>query len=347
MSTLDSKAKFLSGKCFLFSPGNIIFLAVLYLLLFKYPGMLLSDGSTGWHLVLGDYILKHHDIPHTDIISYTFSGKNWMCYEWLSSLIMSILVKLGGLNLLCVAAASALACLMLLLYLRCRQNGANLFFAIFLTALGALLSSSHWLARPHLFTFFGVFIFIDLLDKYYRGLISGKKLAFYLTIGTLIWANCHPGFIVGWILQVIYGVSLLIEYVFLNVDLTAKAIKQRQILTVFAVLGLCVIAGLCTPFGLHLYSYINNYLLHTNIVVAETNEFKSPIFHGAMHSVILEIFFALTIIGLSISQKKIPLPNLLIYLFFAHLSLVARRNMSLYVITVLPIISMLYTHTFF
>ena len=157
--------------------GDILYFVVLYLLLFIQPSMLLGDGSTGWHLATGNYILQHHNIPHLDIMSYTFPDKAWVAYEWLSDVFMAVLVKLGGLNLLYVVAASAIAFLILFIYECCRQNGSNFVFATFITIIGALLSAIHWLARPHLFTFFGVFIFTTQLDRYYRGLLSKKKIS--------------------------------------------------------------------------------------------------------------------------------------------------------------------------
>ncbi len=57
------------------------------------PDMLFGDGSTGWHIVSGNYILRHHNIPHTDIMSYTFADKALVAYEWLSDVFMAALVN--------------------------------------------------------------------------------------------------------------------------------------------------------------------------------------------------------------------------------------------------------------
>jgi len=128
-------------------------------------------------------------------------------------------------------------------------------------------------------------------------------------------------------------------------DSQRKNIKREQGLFLLLLLALNMVASLCNPYSYHLYSYISHYLLKSNIIIGATDEFLSPIFHGALQPFLLELLFALTIIGCVISKRKMTLPTVLIYLLFAHLSLAAQRNMALYVIAALPIIAGLYTET--
>jgi hypothetical protein len=339
-----------SKRSFLPDAGDIIFFVILWLILHIKENMLLTDGSTGWHLVSGNYILQHHNIPHTDLMSHTFANKPWVAYEWLSDLFMSCLVKMGGLNLLTVVVACAIAFLILLLYSRCRQNNCNFAFASFLTIIGACVAAIHWLARPHIWTFFGVFIFATQLDRYYHGLISKTRLTLYLTLYMLIWVNTHPAFPLGLAIIGIYLISYLFDYLFFNKnDSTAelKTKKTTQIRFLSSLLVLNIVASLCNPYGYHLYSYISHYLFKTNAIIAATDEFLSPIFHGATQPALLELLFALAIIGLVITKGKMVLPDLLVYLLFAYMSLSAQRNMALYVIATLPIIARLYGDTEF
>ncbi len=335
MNTTQGQTK----RYFLPDLADYIFILALYLMLYLKPDMILADGSTGWHLVTGNYILQHFQIPRVDIMSYTFPGKPWVAYEWLSDLFMAILVKLGGLNLLLVAAALAIAFLFFLLYRTCRENGCNFILSFFITMLGGIVSTIHWLARPHLFTFFGVLIFVTLLDRYYRGGLSKNKLAIFLTLYMLIWANCHPGFILGLLLIAIYLLSSIIEYFLFDRS------KSQSVPALCFIFGLNILATLCNPYGVGLYSYICRYMVQTNKVIAATDEFLSPTFHGALQPLLLEMFFALFIIGLVLSKRKIVLPDLLVYFAFAHMSLSAQRNMAIYIIVALPIIARLYAHT--
>ena len=337
----------LNKRYFLPDLADIIFIGLLYLMLRLRPEMIFTDGSTGWHILTGQYILQHHDVPHIDILSYTFASKPWVAYEWLSDLIMSCLVNLGGFNLLAVAIASAIAFLFFLLYQRCRKNGCNFLLAVFLTITGALVSSVHWLARPHLFTFFGLFIFASQLDNYYHGTISAKKLAIFLTLYMLLWANCHPGFIFGLALIGLYILCILVEYLLLKKDDLAIHRKVEQAYSLSLILILNTVASLCNPYGINLHAYIGNYVFNHHHTMTVITEFLSPVFHGEIQPTLLELLFAALIIGLAISKLRITFPDLLIYLIFTHLSLSAQRNMSLYVIAALPIIARLYSQTIF
>lgn len=325
--------------------SDIIFLLVLQFALFLKPDFLLSDGSTGWHLVTGNYILKNHMIPHNDIISYTFAAKAWVAYEWLADLFMAFLVKYGGLNLLNVVAGSTLALICLLLYQRCRKIGAHFLFVMALVSVGILASSVHWLARPHLFTLFGVYLFVSKLDDFYGSTISGIKLIALLCLYMLFWVNCHPGFLFGFVLLIIYLLCALVEY------LADKASEPRKeclarLVTLATALGAVLSISFINPYGVSLYSYIFKYLKGTTIL-SQTVEFTSPIFHGGLQSTCLELLFALFLIGLSITKRRLSLPQLLSSLVFGYLSLSALRNIPLFVIVVLPVIAQLYSKTIF
>ena len=86
--------------------GDFIYIFVLYLALFVLPDMLFVDGSTGWHLVTGEYILTNLSVPSTDIISYSFDHKPWVAYEWLFDVVLALMNYAGGTNLIAVALSS-------------------------------------------------------------------------------------------------------------------------------------------------------------------------------------------------------------------------------------------------
>jgi len=326
---------------FLPGPADFIFLFVLYVALAIKPEMIFFDGSTGWHLVSGNYIWQHLCVPRFDLISYTFTQKPWVAYEWLSDLIMAALVKLGGMSLLQVTVACVLGLLFLLLYRRCRDNGCNFILATALTIIGALVCAIHWLARPHLFTFFGIYIFATQMDRYYNGKISSRKLLISLCLCMLVWVNCHPGFLIGLGLISIYLASAIIEYCCLDQS------KGNRVKTLFKALVLNLVATFCNPYGPALYVYISNYLFKTNAILGATDEFLSPIFHGKMQPALLEVLFASFVVGLVIKKTRISLPDLFSYLIFAYLSLSAQRNMALFVIIAVPITARLCSDTIF
>lgn len=326
--------------------GDIIFLFIILIPLVVKPNFLFGDGSTGWHLVTGDYILKNHAVPHHDLFTYaaTIPGnpdKSWVAYEWLSDALMALIVQIGGLNLLAVCVSCAIGLVFLILYDRCRREGCHFLIVLFICIVGALVSVIHWLARPHIFTFFGVLIFSTALEDYYRRTISSTKLIAYLSLYMLVWVNCHPAFVVGFVLMGIYLVSSLVSAVVYEEGPERKAHLQTA-RTLLMAMGAVFVASLINPNGIALYQYIVHYLKGSAILAA-TEEFMSPVFHLALQPTCLELLFAIFIIGLAITQRKLSLPRLLCCLAFSHLTLSAVRNMPLFAIIVLPAIAQLYS----
>ena len=69
--------------------GDVLFVLIVGLLLFSRPAYLFSDGSTGWHLVVGRWVLQHGDVPRADFLSYTAAGTPWVAFEWLAEVVLA------------------------------------------------------------------------------------------------------------------------------------------------------------------------------------------------------------------------------------------------------------------
>lgn len=332
---------------FLPNPGDILFMVLLAFLLFVRPTFVFGDGSTGWHLATGDYVLQH-GVPTKDILSYTFPDKPWVAYEWLSDTLMAAIVRLGGgdLNLLAVCVSCSVAALMMLLYERCRKEGACFPFAFFLVLLGSIISAIHWLARPHIFTFFGVYFFAIWLEDFWQRKLDGKALLLRLFLVALIWVNVHPAFMFAFAMTGIYWASALFGVVF-SWKTTAFSGFVEKLKIYSGVLVACAIATFVNPYGPKLHAYLVDYFRGTPGLADVTSEFLSPIFHGQLQPVCLEILIGLLLLGLGLSKTRLSLPRLLLCIAFLHLTLSAVRNMPLFVLVVLPAISQLSSQTAF
>ena len=313
-----------------------MFLAVLYLLIGVRADSLFDDASTGWHLVSGQYIVAHLRLPHYDPISYTFATKPWVPFEWLFDAVAAALVQIGGLPLLAVAAGSAIALLFLLLFQDARRAGCPFLTALGLTLIGALASSVHGLARPHLFTFFGVYIFARVLEAFHRRDLSGPAATALLGLTMLVWSNAHPGFVIGFAMVMIYLTAEGISAALLAGSAGTEAGRRAK--TLLAALAVVIAASFVNPNGLALYPSFGSALqqLGGNTM---TQEFQSPTFHGELYSVSLELLFAAFVLGLITSRRRPWLGRSLLVLAFAFLALNGVRNVPLFAIISIPVIA--------
>lgn len=331
--------------------GDAIFALVLVFLLWFRPNFVFQDGSTGRHLATGDYVLAN-GMPHIDLFSYTFADKAWVAYEWLFDAAIACIVQLnnGSLNLLAVCTSCAIAALVAMLYGRCRKEGANLPFALAIVLLCCTISAGDWLCRPQIFTFFGVYFFTTLLEDFWCGAITGKKLLLLSTLVMVVWVNLHLEFIIGILLICIYLSSAVIAAAcYVGTEKFGDYLNKAKVLLAALVCSLS--STWATPYGCELQEYMLNYM-HNCMqagasIGATTHEFMSPVFHGAFQTICLETIYALLIVGLAISKNKLSLPRLLTCIAFSHLSLSAVRSMPLYAIVILPAIAQLFASVSF
>jgi hypothetical protein len=326
------------------SVGDFLFLFVMQINLFLLPNFLFAEGSTGWHLVAGDFIVNTATIPRADLISNTFPDKAWVAYEWLFDVFIASMTELGGeLNLLAVVLSAAIGFLFLAIYDRTRREGAGIMLSFSLVVISILVALTHWHARPHLVTFWCVWIFLTTLEDFYRDLISRRTLVVTLCLTVLLWVNCHPAFPLGFVILAMYVVSAMVQS--LNSKSKEDRESYRKKFITLLILSVSLVAlTFANPYGIGLHAYIFSYLQGSEILV-NTQEFLSPVFKGGLHPTCLEVLFFAFAGGLFVSRKKISMPGLLVCLTFGHLSLSAVRNMPLYAIVVTPFIGRLWGRT--
>lgn len=320
--------------------GDLYFVLILNLALFTRPTFLFSDGSTGWHIATGEFILKTMSVPRQDLMSYTFADKQWVAYEWLYDAFLAFLVQLGGLNLAAVATSIVIGYIFLKLYDRCRANACPLVWSCVFTLIGVLASAMHWLVRPHIVTMLGVFLYSTLLEDFYQNRISDRKLILCMALFMVLWVNCHPAFLLGIAMPGLYMVICAIQ-AFVRKDASLRAAAKTKTTALAVAVVVVLLATLLNPYGIQLYEYIVHYL-KGSAVLAETDEFMSPNFKANFHAMCLELLFFFLTIGLVISKNKPSVPQLCMSVVFAHLALSAQRNIPLFSIIVLPVLGKLF-----
>jgi hypothetical protein len=158
-----------------------------------------------------------------------------------------------------------------------------------------------------------------------------------LAIAMALWVNLHPGFLLGFALTIIYFVCELLAGLCLSPESGGKSALNRA-RQYFLVLAALFVASLANPYGSKLLVYIAHYMQSSQILQV-TNEFESPVFHGALQPTCLEILFFTFVVSLAMTKKRPSFPHLIACLAFGHLALSGIRNAPEFVIVVLPFIA--------
>jgi tetratricopeptide (TPR) repeat protein len=198
-----------------------------------------ADYDMGWHLATGRYVVQHHQIPQTDVLSFTSAGKPWAYPPFAGVLLYLTYCAFGyaGLSWFC-----ALACLGVVFYLVRRGDIGS--------AVLAMLAVQSIVARttPRADLFSTVFfaLFLGELWAYHRG--EGSR-PWLLPIVMLFWVNLHPGFIAG--IGAI-GAYLLVEAADLLFAQRRRAVLLR-LKKIWPWLAACGVATLVNPWGPRIY----------------------------------------------------------------------------------------------
>ena len=271
------------------SATDLIFVALLCALVFTPLSVrLLGDAGIGWHIRTGQQILATHAIPHVDSFSSTMAGTPWFAWEWLYDLVVGQLEATLGLNGVVWLTAIVIAAVFAWTFHLLIARGANFFVALGLVLLAVSASMIHFLARPHVVSWLFTLAWFWILDSSERYGFDGQdgkngRRVWALPLLMLVWVNVHGGFLLGFVLLVIFLVGAAwtlfrtkegrIE------ELLQKIAAGKRVRRLTWVGLLSVAASLVNPYGWKLYGHVYSYLSN-RFLMDHIDEFQSPNFHG-------------------------------------------------------------------
>jgi hypothetical protein len=307
---------------------DIFFLTVFCGALLLGHKMLGIDSDLGRHLVIGKYILQQHEIPSSNIFSYTKSGESRPPYEWLAQTFFAFAYRFLGLDGVVLLTSLVIAGAFTLVYVEATRRSELPFTAIFLAILAAAAGSVHWLPRPHIFTFLFLAIWLERLER----LRSAEKIPLWqFPLIMVLWANLHGGFVFGLLAWVATFAGWVVDN-WLNRDRATTEVGKKLLL----IGALSLIASCITPDGWGnwraLFGNSSVYILR------QTIETMPPSIHqpGMMPFFILLI---LSVILLGLGGFRLPIGHIFLAAGFAILSLLMARNIPLFAISVTPILA--------
>src|ERR1041385_2187540 len=183
-----------------------VFTVTLLQVLFLSAGIprLFHDSDTGWHVRNGETILSSRSVPRADAFSYTRSGESWISWEWLSDTIFGASHRVAGLSGVALLSTALIAFTAYGATRLTLSLGGNLFFTAAGTILLLGVTSMHWLARPHLFSWILALVFLSVAECERQ---KTTRTLWTLPVVALIWANMHASFLLGPAILFIYAVG--------------------------------------------------------------------------------------------------------------------------------------------
>jgi hypothetical protein len=208
-----------------------------YLLLVINGSSLLNDSDTYWQIAAGNWILDHDALPRVDIYSFTKAGEPWTSSSWLAQVLFAKAYELlGWSGPVLLSAASIAATFALFASILGRKIPWA--YAIIIALAALVLSTGHFLARPHV-------LVLPIMVAWVNGLVAASERrqapSFSLLPLIALWANLHGGFV--------FGLALVAPFAF-DALWNAQAPQRRPLALRWIVFGIGALAACCaTPYG--------------------------------------------------------------------------------------------------
>ena len=197
------------------------------------------------------------------------------------------------------------------------------------TLLATLTASSHWLARPHLFSLPLLLIWYHLLDQFQY---NDKPTLKYLPILMLLWVNLHGGFMLGIVLLTIYLAGNLIYSL---TDSPASALRHRAKAKALSLTALLTIAAcIVNPVGVEIFWFPFR-VTSDRFIMDWVIEFMSPNFHQALP---FKYMFIAVIAALALARTRLNLIESALLILVSYMALYSVRHVSVFAIVVAPIL---------
>lgn len=305
--------------------GSLFFVLIFTILLIKSGSLLLADGDTGYHIQTGRFILQHRTIPDHDIFSYLTPAPQWIAHEWLSEVIMALIYQSAGLTGLVIFFALFLALTHVFLYQSLRSGCNDLLLVILVTATAIATSSTHWFARPHVFSLALTLAWYHLLNEYqYRN----RKTLRYLPALMVFWANLHGGFVMGLLLLGVYAMGNLLGSTAGSPSLAGERLHKAKVLWILAIL--CAGAACLNPRGYEVLLFPFK-LTANDFLMDRVAEFLSPNFHKPLP---FKYMLLMVIAAAAFSRARFDIIEVGVVLLLTHMSLYSVRYVSLFAVLV-------------
>jgi len=297
---------------------------------FQAEVMVNADGDPARHLRHGETILARGDVIRSDPFSFTRAGTRFVGFEYGSQVLLALSHRVGGTPGMAILVALVIAGTLAGLAAWLLRRGLHPLLTVVTVTIVAVLTSIHWLARPHVFSWPLTLGLLALLERERRASLWVFGLLF------TFWANLHGAFLFGWLMIGMYLAGHLLESLsgYSGVE---RARERRRAVELVPVMAVSLLATMITPYGWqlpwHVVEFFRDPWLRTL-----TQEFQSPNFQSTDLTPFLTALLA-TMLLLTMGRRP-HWTHLLVILGTAAMALMAQRNIVQFALLAVPLLAL-------
>jgi hypothetical protein len=272
----------------------------------------MSDPDAWWHLATGRYIVQHHRLPVPDPFAYTTAAAPLapgeaavrrfnLTHEWLAQAAWYGIEAAGGFAALVLWKALLLAALCGLAGWTARRRTGSWLWGVAAALAAASLAIEFAHDRPSILSYLFVALFLAIWED--------RRRLWLLPALSLLWANCHGGFFLGWIVCGAYAAEAALR----------RAPDRKR---VFAVAAASVLISGINPNG---FAAVTTVLAYRNSPMqAALIEWSRADLWGPPYAFDLLLYGAA--FCLALAWRRVRLSDWILFAAFAAAALTAFRN---------------------
>jgi hypothetical protein len=171
------------------------------------------DSDFWWHLRTGQYIVENHRLPAPDPFAFTTAGAGEaypgeavtrhfnLTHEWLAQVLFYLVWRAAGFAGVVLLRALLLAAFCALAGLVAWRRCGGFYRSLAAACATAGMAIPFALDRPYLITFLLLAATVAILEY--------RRWLWLLPPLFLVWANCHGGYFLGWVVLAAYSAEAL------------------------------------------------------------------------------------------------------------------------------------------
>lgn len=285
-----------------------------------------------WHVKAGEWIVNNRAIPkNIDIFSWYAkeNGIKWIPQEWLSEVFLYLIYKIfNDFGIFFLSLFSALVMTTLIILRNKNKIKNNILLSIICLIPIIFLFPEFFYGRPQLISYFLFYVTLLCLYKFKQD--KSSKLIYFVPVISILWSNFHGGSAaLTYIICFIFMLSGVFE--FSLGKLKGEKLSKKQLYTYLVVGIVSILAFIINPNGINIlvYPFVN---MRDSFMQTLIAEWSSP--DAKQLYQLFTFFIPLFIAGVSliITEKKIKVVDLLIFMFFGYLSFRSYRFIVLFFI---------------
>jgi hypothetical protein len=311
---------------FRIKPEHIVavFFFIAVFLFYSHP---IKLGDVWWHLATGRWIVEHGQLPPQDPLTFTTTGELtarmgiYVKGHWASQVIYFLVYKISGFRGLVIFNALFFVCISLVLWRLLRRKGIDVYTSILTIVPVILLLAYYDEIRSQSFSFFFSLIIFCLLDRGLQDLnrqIRHPKAFMLMPVIMVLWANTHPGVIVGYIIMAAFFLN---ESIVLIKNRGHRATLQRY----RVVMTWLILAALATLLNPNFISLITVSLMeysewsHYEGLIEQMSPWAYSRLPGkSFYFYTFTVIYIVTATILAFSWRRLKLPHILLYIAFGY-----------------------------